>query len=87
MVEVALPSAFALILSSVGAYVAMTKAQANHETRITTIEKQQEQAAPAMQSAVEKSEQRINQRLDQIQTDVREIRNAQIEMLREQRLK
>lgn len=79
MVEVALPSAFALILSSVGAYVAMTKAQSNHETRITTVEKQQEQTGPA----IDKAEERINKRLDSIQTDVREIREDQKELLRE----
>lgn len=75
----ALPGVFAVVVSSVGAYVAITKAQANQETRIRNVENTQKEQ-PA---AIDKAEQRINQRLDQIQTDVREIRKDQTELLRE----
>lgn len=74
-----LPGAFAVVLSSVGAYLQISKAQANQEIRLSTVEDQQKQTGPAL----DKTEERINKRLDQIQTDVREIRQDQKELLRE----
>ena len=76
-----LTGAITVLVSSVGAYIAVSKAQENHETRIDAIEQtQREQPA-----SIDKAEQRINQRLDSIQTDVREIRKLQSEMLQRDR--
>ncbi|MEN3329043.1 MAG: hypothetical protein V7638_3850 [Acidobacteriota bacterium] len=74
-----LPGVLAVLVSSVSAYVAVTRAQANQESRLTTVEKKQDETPVA----IEKSEQRINKRLDEIRDDVREIRKGQTEMLPE----
>lgn len=76
--SVALSTLVAVVLSTVGAYVAISRAQENHETRLKTVESTQV-AAPR---AIDKAEEGISKRLDQIQTDIREIRRDQNDLLK-----
>jgi hypothetical protein len=67
-------------------YIGVTRGQAVHETRLTTVENTVKDDRTSHTLAIQKEEEQLNQRLDSIQLDVREIRKAQDELLRQMAL-
>lgn len=72
-----LAGAVSVILSSVGAYMTVSRAQTNHETRLTAVEAAQKDDRANSKQDLRESEQRIRQDLTEIKSDLKEIRNAQ----------
>jgi uncharacterized protein HemX len=66
-----------VILSCVGAYMTVSRAQTNHETRLTTVEASQKDDRANNKQDLRESEQRIRQDLTEIKSDLKEIRNWQ----------
>jgi hypothetical protein len=76
----ALAGVVSVILSSVGAYMTVSRAQTNHETRLTAVEASQKDDRANSKEDLRESEQRIRQDLIEIKTDLKEIRSAQQRM-------
>jgi hypothetical protein len=72
-----LAGAVSVILSSFGAYMAVSRAQTNHETRLTAVESAQKDDRANGKQDLRESEQRIRQDLTEIKSDLKEIRSAQ----------
>src|SRR5688572_9634704 len=72
-----LAGAVSVILSSIGAYMTVSRAQTNHETRIATVEAAQKDDRANSKQDLRESEQRIRQDLIEIKSDLKEIRSSQ----------
>ena len=72
-----LAGAVSVILSSIGAYMTVSRAQTNHETRLTAVEASQKDDRVNGKQELRESEQRIRQDLIEIKSDLKEIRSAQ----------
>jgi hypothetical protein len=63
-----------VILSTVGAYMTVSRAQTNHETRLTAVEASQKDDRANSKQDLRESEQRIRQDLTDIKSDLKGIR-------------
>lgn len=75
-----LAGAVSVTLSTVGAYMTVSRAQTNHETRITAVEASQKDDRANGKQDLRESEQRIRQDLIEIKSDLKEIRRDQQRM-------